>query len=238
MDLAGEVRMAAEQALAYHRAALLFFPGMFASRCNYDVAQGIDDGGQWRSGVLEQSWRIGGASGAEVGALHALQDDPELRMVRASTHEVYGDEAPRRPAPGSISTGWTSTAAGSSSMCRSNPMATYDEPVEIAVDAGSIAGTLITPRTLVPGILFVHGWGGSQEQYVARARKIAALGCVCLTFDLRGHAQTRPQFETVSRALNLRDVLAAYDLLARGGMSTRMPSRWWARATAGISRRS
>ena len=80
-------------------------------------------------------------------------------------------------------------------------MATYDEPVEIAVDAGSIAGTLITPRTLVPGILFVHGWGGSQEQYVARARKIAALGCVCLTFDLRGHAQTRPQFETVSRAL-------------------------------------
>ena len=97
LDLAGEVRMAVEQALAYHRAALLFFPGMFASRCNYDVAQGTDDGSQWRSGVLEQSWRIGGASGAEVGALHALQDDPELRMVRASTHEVYGEDGAAPP---------------------------------------------------------------------------------------------------------------------------------------------
>jgi len=38
---------------------------------------------------------------------------------------------------------------------------------------------------------------------------------VCLTFDLRGHAETRPQFETVSRALNLRDLIAAYDLLAQ-----------------------
>src|SRR5262245_55374463 len=94
-------------------------------------------------------------------------------------------------------------------------MATYDESIEISVDHDRIAGTLITPRTLVPGILFVHGWGGSQEQYVARARKIASLGCVCLTFDLRGHALTKPQFSTVSRALNLRDVLAAYDLLAQ-----------------------
>jgi hypothetical protein len=97
LDLAGEVRTAVEQALTYHRAALLFFPGMFASRCNYDVAQGYDDGGRWRSGVLEQSWRIGGASGAEVGALEALQADPSLRMVRASTNEVYGEEAAAPP---------------------------------------------------------------------------------------------------------------------------------------------
>jgi pimeloyl-ACP methyl ester carboxylesterase len=65
----------------------------------------------------------------------------------------------------------------------------------------------------VPGVLLVHGWGGSQEQYVARAREIAALGCVCLTFDLRGHAHTRTQYETVTRAQNMHDVLAAYDLL-------------------------
>jgi uncharacterized protein len=66
---------------------------------------------------------------------------------------------------------------------------------------------------LMPGVLFVHGWGGSQEQYLARARAVAALGCVCLTFDLRGHADNRPQFETVSRSINLRDVEAAYDRL-------------------------
>jgi uncharacterized protein len=93
-------------------------------------------------------------------------------------------------------------------------VSSYDETVSIDIDRDNrIAGTLITPGTLVPGVLFVHGWGGSQEQYLARAREVAALGCVCLTFDLRGHAQTRRQFETVSRATNLADVLAAYDLL-------------------------
>jgi uncharacterized protein len=94
-------------------------------------------------------------------------------------------------------------------------MATYDEAVRIAVDDEHIAGTFITPGTLVPGVLFVHGWGGSQQQYHARARAIASLGCVCLTFNLRGHAETRPQYETVTRENNLRDVLAAYDLLAQ-----------------------
>ena len=93
-------------------------------------------------------------------------------------------------------------------------MATHDEPVDIAVDRDSISGTFITPGTLVPGVLFVHGWGGSQQQYLARAREVAALGCVCLTFDLRGHAQDREQYETVTREHNLRDVLAAYDMLA------------------------
>ncbi len=63
-------------------------------------------------------------------------------------------------------------------------MSTYDEKILIAVDDTTIAGTLVTPGTLVPGVLFVHGWGGSQEQYVARARDVAALGCICLAFDL------------------------------------------------------
>jgi pimeloyl-ACP methyl ester carboxylesterase len=92
-------------------------------------------------------------------------------------------------------------------------MATRDDILDIAVDDQHIAGTLVTPGTLIPGVLFVHGWGGSQEQYVARARDIAALGCICLTFDLRGHAKTRSQVETVTREDNLRDVLAAYDTL-------------------------
>ncbi len=93
-------------------------------------------------------------------------------------------------------------------------MPTRDDSIAIAVDGDQIAGTIITPSTRIPGVLFLHGWGGSQEQYLARAREIAALGCVCLTFDLRGHAGTRPQQETISRAANLQDVLAAYDVLA------------------------
>ena len=35
-----------------------------------------------------------------------------------------------------------------------------------------------------------------------------------LTFDLRGHAQTQAQYESVSREDSMRDVLAAYDFLA------------------------
>jgi len=85
-------RTAARQALAYHRAALASFPGLMASRCNYDVVEGDDAGGRRCFGVLEQSWRIGGASGAEAAALLAFRADPALQVVRASTHEVYGDD--------------------------------------------------------------------------------------------------------------------------------------------------
>jgi len=94
-------------------------------------------------------------------------------------------------------------------------MPTRDEIIEIAVDGEMICGTLVAPGTLVPGVLFVHGWGGNQKQYLSRAREVAALGCICLTFDLRGHANTHSQRDTVSREDNLQDVVAAYDLLAR-----------------------
>src|SRR5438552_7116530 len=96
-------------------------------------------------------------------------------------------------------------------------MTTRDEILDIPVDGQHIAGTLLIPDEVgsaVPGVLFVHGWGGSQEQYLARARALADRGCACLTFDLRGHAKTQPQHETVSRGDNLRDLLAAYDVLA------------------------
>jgi uncharacterized protein len=94
-------------------------------------------------------------------------------------------------------------------------MPTRDELVQIVVDHEALAGTLVSPGTLVPGVLFVHGWGGSQQQYVSRAREIAALGCICLTFDLRGHVNTHAQRDTVSREDNFADVVAAYDLLVR-----------------------
>ena len=92
---------------------------------------------------------------------------------------------------------------------------TRDDALEIAVDDQYICGTLVTPGTLTPGVLFVHGWGGSQQQYVERAREVAALGCICLTFDLRGHARTVEQQKSVTREQNLNDVIAAYDVLAR-----------------------
>lgn len=91
------LRQAIEHALVYHRAAHDCFDGLLASRCNYDIAQGFDGRGGWHCGVLEQSWRIGGASGAELAALHAWRERPTLRWVRASTHELHSDEAQAPP---------------------------------------------------------------------------------------------------------------------------------------------
>jgi Protein of unknown function (DUF3182) len=98
LELTPQRRTAIEQALVYHRLTMSAFDGLFASRCNYDVVQGTDAQGRSRSGVLEQSWRIGGASGAELAALLAFRREPSLRVVHASTHEVYADKF--KPPPG------------------------------------------------------------------------------------------------------------------------------------------
>jgi uncharacterized protein DUF3182 len=92
--LADPARLAIAQAREYDAAACACFAGFFASRRNYDVAQGIGADGLQRSGVLEQSWRIGGASGAEIGALEAFHADPGLKAVRAVSVEVYGESPP------------------------------------------------------------------------------------------------------------------------------------------------
>ena len=92
-------------------------------------------------------------------------------------------------------------------------MSTRANPVDIPVDGQHIAGTLVGPDTLVPGVLLVHGWDGSQEQYIARAHEIASMGCICLTIDLRGHVRHQAGRDQVTREDNLRDVLAGYDLL-------------------------
>ena len=94
-------------------------------------------------------------------------------------------------------------------------MAVRDEAITVAVDGGEerLPGTLVSPGPLVPGFLFLQGWGSTREQYLARAREVAALGCVCLTFEPRGVAKGDPRHDTVTREENLRDVLAAYDAL-------------------------
>ena len=81
--------IAIEQARAFD-AATATFAGLFASRRNYDAVRGRDAAGHWRSGVLEQSWRLGGASGPEIAALAALRTRPALRAVRARSVEHYG----------------------------------------------------------------------------------------------------------------------------------------------------
>jgi hypothetical protein len=89
-----EASRAVALARTYHEAARECFEGFLASRANYDVVQGRDAAGREHVGVLEQSWRIGGASGAEVAALQALCDDPRRETARASTVEAHGELGP------------------------------------------------------------------------------------------------------------------------------------------------
>lgn len=87
--------------------------------------------------------------------------------------------------------------------------------VELLVENEPISATFLAPRFKIPGVLFVHGWGGSQERDLNRARGIAGLGCVCLTFDLRGHEKNSKRQKTVTREENLLDILCAYDELVQ-----------------------
>jgi hypothetical protein len=105
-------REAVAKAMAYHEATHRAYGGLFASRVNYDVVHGSDHEGRLRCGVLEQSWRIGGASGAELAALHAFKKDDTLRSVRASTHEVYADGDFTPPADARVLYDGTDSAVG------------------------------------------------------------------------------------------------------------------------------
>lgn len=92
-----EIRQAVDQARRYDAAVQACYPGFYASRRNYDIAAGRDARGHWRSGVLEQSWRVGGATGPELAALKVLQARPHQALVRASCYEVFGDGAEPPP---------------------------------------------------------------------------------------------------------------------------------------------
>jgi hypothetical protein len=94
LGIPADAQAAIGQARRYHAAALEHYRGVIVSRRNYDVAQGRDAFGAARSGVLEQSWRLGGASGAETAALGAFARDASLMAVEASTVETYGDFPP------------------------------------------------------------------------------------------------------------------------------------------------
>ncbi len=92
-DLPDHARIAVRHAAVYDAAATDYLPGFFASRRNYDVAQGVTREGERVSGVLEQSWRIGGATAAEVAALEVLAASDRAVRVDASCSEVFGYNA-------------------------------------------------------------------------------------------------------------------------------------------------
>lgn len=94
LNLSDHERQAVDMACQYDTAASTAYPQLLASRRNYDVAFGVGASGETRAGVLEQSWRAGGASLAELAAMQAFALSPSLASVRAATCERYGEDAP------------------------------------------------------------------------------------------------------------------------------------------------
>jgi hypothetical protein len=94
--MSAAARLAVAQAKSYN-CAMREYPGFIASRRNYDVGHGIDGQGESRSGVLEASWRVGGASTAELAAIALFRSDPALQVVEASALKEFGKdrEAPK-----------------------------------------------------------------------------------------------------------------------------------------------
>lgn len=82
-----------QEARAYDAAASTCFPGLIASRRNYDIICGTTADGARCSGVLEQSWRIGGATPAEITALEEFRNNPRAEFVDACSFEIYGKNA-------------------------------------------------------------------------------------------------------------------------------------------------
>jgi len=91
--LSQQATLAVTQARLYEHAALQAYPQILASRRNYDVLQGTDVRGHLVSGVLEQSWRIGGASSAEIYALEQFARDDQMQRIRVASIERYGRSA-------------------------------------------------------------------------------------------------------------------------------------------------
>ena len=97
--MADAVRIGVGKARIYDQ-AMNAYHGFMASRRNYDVGLGLDVDGRPRSGVFESSWRVGGATGAEVAALAEFMRDSSVDVVEASHIEEFGRD--REPPSGAV----------------------------------------------------------------------------------------------------------------------------------------
>jgi hypothetical protein len=94
LPLSDEMVRATQCARSFDRLADRHIEGFIASRRNYDIAAGTADDGGRRLGVIDQSWRTGGATGAEIAAIERFAEKPWLTAVRTRAVEYYGEPPP------------------------------------------------------------------------------------------------------------------------------------------------
>ena len=95
------------------------------------------------------------------------------------------------------------------------------QPVKIPVGGVEMNGNLfLSPKIegKVPAILHIHGWQSAQDRGFEISKLLAAMGFICLTFDMRGHGREEKspgELDKLSRKDFLDDVIAAYDFIAK-----------------------
>ena len=228
LDIPPNVESIISKARAYEAAVSAVFPDWMASRRNYDVAEVTDSA--THCGVLEQSWRIGGTSPAEVAALHAFQADPALDAVRAASAEVYGTTE----VPPEASVHFQGVDE------RLDPMAKYAPDLRPPQCQFAMSPSILPSiNEIICGTLFKSAARDRQPCYLPmagaavsnstreRAYAVAELGFLCLTFDLRGHARHEgPKKDRLARRQPARS--------ARRLRSARQPGRARTRRALGL----
>ncbi len=67
------------------------------------------------------------------------------------------------------------------------------------VDEHRLKATLFYPDKMNPrnpGVLFIHGWTSSEENYARRAKPLAECGGICLTFGCHPESCVTTSCET------------------------------------------
>lgn len=87
------LRIAVAQSIKVRDAFSIYDPVI--SRMNFDIVQGINAKGEFVSGVTDQSFRLGGASPAEVLAIEELEENPAHKSAIAEV--LLGYDPLERP---------------------------------------------------------------------------------------------------------------------------------------------
>ena len=116
------------------------------------------------------------------------------------------------------------TAPAAPSFTRTSGTQTMDDGIAIAYDLYLPDGA--APATGWPGIVMLHGLGGTRASVASIAQTFAASGYAVLAYDARGHGASGGNVELAS-AREVADLRAMRDLLAvRGDVSDTQIGAW------------
>ncbi len=91
------------------------------------------------------------------------------------------------------------------------------EQVSFLSQGQRMEGSLFLPENLVGAtgaVVFLHGMTSSEKNYIPIAEKLADIGLVGLTVNLRGHGSSEGEFNKLTVNNGVEDAIAVYDFLS------------------------